>query len=109
VTERDANGRFAKGNSGGPGRTSKTREVRFLEITLATVTFKDWEEIVEKARDQAKRGNPVARKWLGDYLMGPPVQRAELSGPEGGPVEIQINELIVEMPPEDDEPLDAGE
>ena len=89
MTERDANGRFAKGNSGGPGRTSKTREVRFLEITLATVTYQDWADIVEKAKDQAKRGNPVARKWLGDYLLGPPVQRTELTGADGNVLEIR--------------------
>ena len=87
MTERDANGRFVKGESGNPnGRPSKTREVRFLEITQENVTYKDWAEIVNKAKEQAKRGNAVARKWLGDYLMGPPPQRLEHSGPDGGPV-----------------------
>lgn len=88
MTDRDANGRFVKGGeSGNPkGRPSKTREARFLEITLQTVTFDDWAQIVGKAKEQAKRGDSVARKWLSDYLIGPPVQRQEITGAEGGAV-----------------------
>ena len=72
-------GGFVKGVSGNPnGRPKKEREQRFLEITLSTVTFDDWKDIVTKAVKQAKTGDAVARKWLSDYLMGPPVQRSEV-------------------------------
>lgn len=86
---RDKKGRFAEGNGGGPGRSPKKREERFLEITRSKVTFKDWGEIIEKAVEQAKRGNPIARKFLADYLIGPPAQtiNAQHSGPGGGPIE----------------------
>lgn len=83
MSERGPDGRFVKGNGGGPGRPQKEREERFLEITLNTVTFKDWHEIVKKAADQAKKGNPTARKWLSDYLLGPPIQRNEITGADG--------------------------
>jgi hypothetical protein len=90
MAERDENGKFAKGNPGGPGRPKKEREERFTEITLSAVTFKDWEEIIKKAVTQAKRGDSQARKFLADYLLGPPVQRAELTGAGGGPVRINV-------------------
>ena len=86
MAEREENGKFAKGNPGGPGRPKKEREERFYEITLTAVTFDDWKAIVTKAKDQAKRGDAVARKWLADYLMGPPVQRNEITGKDGGAI-----------------------
>jgi len=83
VTDRDANGRFVAGQSGNPnGRPPKAREERFKQITLSACSFKDWEEIVKKAVLQAKRGDATARKWLSDYLIGPP--RAELDVTSGG-------------------------
>jgi hypothetical protein len=59
------------------GRPKKEREVRFLEITLSAVTFPEWQKVVEKALEQAKRGDSQARKWLSDYLIGPPQQRSD--------------------------------
>jgi len=90
MQERDDSGKFAKGNPGGPGRPKKEREQRFYEITLSTVTFDDWKDIVNKAIAQAKKGDPVARKWLSDYLMGPPVQRQEVTGAEGGVIRVKL-------------------
>jgi hypothetical protein len=88
MTERDENGKFKQGNSGGPGRPKKEREERYLEITLTTVTFEKWSKIVAKACEQALRGDAVARKWLSDYLVGPPVQRQEHTGKDGEPIKI---------------------
>jgi len=95
LLERDAKGRFVKGNKGNPnGRAPKAREERYYEITLSTVTFADWEEIIRKAAEQAKRGDYQARKFLADYLLGPPLQRAELLGADGNPAnEMRIEDL----------------
>ncbi len=90
MPERDENGKFIKGNGGGPGRPTKERETRYYEILMTAVTFEDWKKIVLKARDQALKGDPTARKWLSDYLMGAPVQRTELTGADGGAVTIRI-------------------
>ena len=77
MVDRDGNGKFVKGHPGGPGRPKKEREERFKEITLSTVTFEKWKKVVNKALEQAMRGDAQARKWLSDYLIGPPVQRNE--------------------------------
>ena len=84
MTERDDKGRFVAGTTGNPnGRPSKKREERFLEITLSSCTYDDWADIVKKAVAQAKRGDSTARKWLSDYLIGPPTQRQEVTGANG--------------------------
>jgi len=81
LLERDSKGRFVKGHKGNPtGRAPKAREERYYEITLSAVTFADWEEIIRKAADQAKRGDYQARKFLAEYLVGPPVRRTEMLG-----------------------------
>ena len=81
MLERDSKGRFVKGHKGNPtGRAPKAREERYYEITLSAVTFADWEEIIRKAADQAKRGDYQARKFLAEYLVGPPVRRTEMLG-----------------------------
>ncbi len=95
-------GKFQPGNPGGPGRPKKEREARFMEITLSVVTFEDWKEIVQKAVAQAKRGDATARKWLGDYLVGVPTQRTEITGKDGGPVEFDYVKLVTSIAPRPD-------
>ena len=97
MTERDENGRFISGNSGGPGRPSKKREERFLEITVAACTFTDWRAIVKKAVEQARRGNPIARKWLSDYLIGPPAQKLKLAGEDGEALTIVLKPVRADI------------
>ena len=86
MVKRDESGKFVKGHTGGPGRPKKEREQRFLEITLSEVTFDDWRDIIRRAVSDAKKGDPAARKFLADYLIGPPVQKNELTGANGGPI-----------------------
>ncbi len=94
--ERDENGKFVKGNKGGPGRMKKEREEKYYDITVTTVTFEQWKRIVTKAAQQAERGDHVARKWLSDYLQGAPVQKIAPVTPDGeNPyMEIDRDEII---------------
>ena len=89
MAERDANGRFTKEYSGGPGRPKKAREEKYYEITQASCTFASWGRIVKKAVQQAERGDAVARKFLADYLIGPPPKELRITGGEGGPLVIE--------------------
>lgn len=87
---RDKNGRFVKGHKSNGGRAPVMREVRYYDILKSTVTFDDWAEIVKRAVTDAKRGDGVARKWLADYLIGPPIERKEITGAEGEPLRVLI-------------------
>jgi hypothetical protein len=71
-TGRDDNGRFAKGNPGGPGRPRRAVETDYLAALSEVVPFERWREIVETAVDQAVSGDAKAREWLSNYLAGKP-------------------------------------
>lgn len=91
--DRNENGQFAQGNPGNknaPGRPKRAKEEKYLKALLRTVSPKDWILIVEKAVQQAQRGDYQARKWLADYIIGSPVQRAELTGLDGHEVIIRV-------------------
>jgi len=84
VTDRDVNGRFLKGTVPNPkGRPPKEREEKYREVLITSISFADWQRIVIKARDQALKGDAVARKWLSEYLVGLPPQRIEGAGDNG--------------------------
>lgn len=88
---RDKKGRFVKGHESiTPGRPKKSREERYLEILISTVTEQDWQAIIMRAVADAKRGDATARKWLADYIIGPPVERKEISGADGNALRIEI-------------------
>ena len=86
MTDRDANGRFVKGNgaangnNGGPGRPPKAREEKYLEIMKGTITFSEFKALVNKTYTLAMKGDAAARKALFDYILGPPTQKLEHSG-----------------------------
>jgi len=88
---RDKKGRFVSGVSGNPkGRAPKSREERYLEILISTVTEQDWQAIIIRAVTDAKRGDATARKWLADYLIGPPVERKEVTGADGSNIVLTV-------------------
>lgn len=107
--DRDENGRFAKGNKGGPGRPNKARETRYYEIAMLAVTFEQWKKIIQRAGSDAESGDAAARRFLADYLLPTPAQRLELTGALGGPIEISQVDGITEnlrrklLPPTDEE------
>lgn len=53
----------------------KLTQANYLTSMFAAVPLEDWQEIVREAVFQAKKGDHRARKWLGDYLVGTPIQR----------------------------------
>jgi len=81
--ERDENGRFTPGNSGGPGRPRRTVEHDYLAVLGDTVSLEDWQKVVEQAVAHAKSGNARARDWVTKYLLGnDPPQLVELAARE---------------------------
>lgn len=69
-------GKFAVGNPGGPGRPKRQTEKAYLEVMMAECPPDEWRAIVQKAVIQARAGEPRAREWLSNYLMGKPVGEA---------------------------------
>lgn len=77
---RNKKGQYAKGNPGGPGRPKKEREREYLDATVSCISIAQWKRIVKRAADDAENGDAVARRWLGDYLLGPAQKRIDLVG-----------------------------
>ena len=90
AADRNENGQFVKGVSGNPkGRAPRKKEERFLEVSIAAVSLKDWRDIIKKAVEQAKRGDTQARKFLADYLLGTPQQKLDVTS--GGEPIVMVN------------------
>lgn len=48
----------------------------YMSVLLEAVTLDDWREVVNNAKTMAKDGDPQARAWLAQYLMGKPAGNA---------------------------------
>jgi len=84
---RDAGGRFAAGNPGGPGRPPRLVEDSYLLALSDAVTLDDWASIVARAVADAKKGDASARAWLSKHLLPPapsPALRWPLRGAREG-------------------------
>ncbi|MEF8730012.1 MAG: hypothetical protein V5B34_17695 [Accumulibacter sp.] len=51
-------------------------ESDYMGALLETVTLDDWRDVVAGALQAAKGGDPAARAWLGQYLVGKPETKA---------------------------------
>jgi hypothetical protein len=71
---RDARGRFAKGNTGGPGNPYAAAAAQFRAAIFAAVTAEDVRAIVKKMVELAKAGDLVAARLIFDRTVGPPVE-----------------------------------
>ena len=81
------------GQSGNPaGRPKKAHEVAYLETFRRVITPDKWEAIISRAYRDAEKGDAAARKWLSDYLIGPPIERKEITGADGAAIVINWNE-----------------
>jgi hypothetical protein len=63
----DAKGRFAPGNSGGPGNPFAWHCANFRKILLTTVTIEDIQQIAQALIAKAKEGNLQAARLLLPY------------------------------------------
>lgn len=48
----------------------------YMGVLLEAVTLDDWRDVVNNAKVAAKAGDPQARAWLAQYLMGKPAGSA---------------------------------
>ena len=105
MTDRDASGKFTKGNTGNPGGRPKS-DLSITALIDAVVTVDDWKFIIEAQVKRARRGDNKAIEWLTDRRFGKAIQATQLTGADGGPVQITRVEVI--LPPEDKPDDSAG-
>lgn len=67
---RTPRGTFDVGNKLGRGRPRRKVEGDYLRALAETVPPGRWRRIIEKAAVDAEAGCPVARAWLGRFLLG---------------------------------------
>lgn len=67
--------------------THRRTEGDYMGVLLDAVTLDDWRGVVTGALQAAKGGDPQARNWLAQYLMG----RAESKAPT--PLNIVVQQL----------------
>ncbi len=70
--KRNANGRFAKGNPGGPGNPYARRVAQLRAMIADAVTDEDLLAIVGALVERAKEGDVVAARELFNRLVGRP-------------------------------------
>ena len=56
--------------------THRRTEGDYMGVLLDTVTLNDWRSVVNTAMQAAKAGDPQARNWLAQYLVGRPEGKA---------------------------------
>ena len=98
--DRDAHGRFARGNSGGPGNPHIKTVAAWRSALARVVSPADIEAVLRKLLERAKAGEPWAIKELLDRCLGKP--RAEAERPDGPeqpdtvPVNVELGMLLAQ-------------
>lgn len=99
---RNDKGQFVKGTSGNPkGRPTKEREEKYTEILKSAVTYEQFGKIIKKLAEKAERGDLQAAKLVLESLTIPIAKRFEITGAEGGPM--QVNQIVIIKPGEYDD------
>ena len=97
MTERESNGHFAKGNQaakgnkGGTGRPRRSVEEQWLAILRDVVDPEAVEKVFRVGLSRAMAGDIAWAKLLLSYGIGLPIQRTEISGPEGNVLHINLS------------------
>jgi hypothetical protein len=76
-TGRGPNGRFAKGNRGGPGNPFARQVAAMRQELLKAVTSEDLSGIVRAMIEKAKEGDVAAAKFVLQYTLGKPAQTVD--------------------------------
>ena len=79
---RDARGRFAPGNPGGPGRRFAHMSDAFRKILLGSLTPGEVRRIAQVLMDNAREGDVDAAKLILQICLGEPVDMTALDGSE---------------------------
>lgn len=91
MVKRNEDGTVKKGSVLNPhGRKPKPAEEKTFELFRAAVSDDDITAIVKKAVALAKMGDAASRKFIFDYLVGPPVEKKEITGADGDAIFVTL-------------------
>jgi hypothetical protein len=76
-TGRDSQGRFTKGNPGGPGNPYYRRQAQLKRLLLASVTDADVQSVMQVLLGLARGGDLAAIKLFLEYTVGKPTQEVD--------------------------------
>lgn len=74
---------------GGRKKGRATLEAEAMRNMIAIALHKHFKPILNKAIRQASDGDKFAREWLTDRAFGKVSQAVELSGKDGGPLQVE--------------------
>ena len=69
---RDAGGRFARGNPGGPGNPHAQKVAQLRSTLFRAVSTTDLREVIKRLVTEAKGGDTAATRLLLNYVLGEP-------------------------------------
>ena len=105
MAERDENGRFLPGWSGGPGRPPKEKSLTSLINQFGEAVQENgktrWQSVVEQMFAQALDGDRTTQQYLIDRWEGKPTQREVVES-------VQLPSVIRFDDEDDTEDSDAG-
>ena len=93
--DRDARGRFTKGNSGGPGNPHVKSVAAWRSALARVISPADIEAVLRKLLERAKAGEPWAVRELLDRCLGK--ARPDAGRPDDGPEQPGILRLNVDL------------
>src|SRR5205823_2099777 len=71
-SSRDGNGRFTKGNAGGPGNPFNPELAALRKALIAAVTEGDVQDVIRQVMVKARLGDLAAAKIVLGYVIGKP-------------------------------------
>lgn len=71
------------------GRPKRKVEQEYHDAMIGRVPMERWLKVVDKALEQAEAGDPVARKWIGEYLQGKPTEQINITSEPQEVIEVQ--------------------
>jgi hypothetical protein len=92
---RGSNGRFAKGNKGGPGNPYQRRCAKLKKALLDAVTDADFAVIAHNLVTKAKAGDLKWTRELLDRLFGRPQQAVNIGPTDGATFRFTIEKTYV--------------
>lgn len=82
---------FVKGQSGNPNGRPSARRQELSDLLDSVFTQADRQAVIKAIVIDAKQGDNEARKLLLAYTFGKPVERKEISGPDGEPLKAYVS------------------